>query len=377
MRFHEFLSEANLSPRELFKYRGHPRRDRIPLFLKKLQNEEPFLVKTKSGETEVILDPNEYERVKNWIENPSGIIKIKARDNDKFVPLSALKKTKEFGGETTGQRERVEQGQIEGISADLEQAKAGAPSIELIVGDKRVRAASVEKERGLAYGRAPKSDMTVLDENGNAVAWVSLKDKEFRWGGWQHLREMPEIAAWLNRIRQVNNGEFEPGQAFGLHISDDIKEKIIYGKNFGGERGISNVDAVAIGWANIKKVGNSFALTADTIYKNGDIPKGNHTPYLVMRYMNARNDLGFRNVRAETNTVAEGRKVKWLDSDADVQSAIKMFSSEKEHRAKISTLSKKERAAANKEFKANYNQPKAIDKLVNVDEIPAQQPTDK
>lgn len=376
MRFREFLSEATLSPRELFKYRGNPRRDRVPLFLQKLQTEQPFTVKTNSGEIEIILDPNEIEKVKSWIENPSAALRIKARDSNKLIPLSAIKKTKEFGGEIAGQRERVEQGQIEGILADLENAKAGKPYIELVVGDKKVRAATVEKERGLVFGRAPKSDMTVLDENGTPVAWVSLKDKSFRWGGWQHLHKLPEIATWLNRIKQVNNGEFEPGQAFGLHISNDIKQKIVYGKEFGGERGISNVDAVLIGWANIKKNGTSFVLTADTVYKNGDIPSGNHTPYLVLRYMNDRYDLGFKNVRAETNTVSEGRKVKWLDTDADIESAKLMFSDEREHRARIATLPKKQKTLANKEFKANLNKPK-INDAPNTDRVVDQEPVDK
>ncbi len=376
MRFREFLSEATLSPRELFKYRGNPRRDRVPLFLQKLQTEQPFTVKTNSGEIEIILDPNEIEKVKSWIENPSANLRIKARDSNKLIPLSAIKKTKEFGGEIAGQRERVEQGQIEGILADLEDAKAGKPYIELVVGDKKVRAATVEKERGLVFGRAPKSDMTVLDENGTPVAWVSLKDKSFRWGGWQHLHKLPEIATWLNRIKQVNNGEFEPGQAFGLHISNDIKQKIVYGKEFGGERGISNVDAVLIGWANIKKNGTNFVLTADTVYKNGDIPSGNHTPYLVLRYMNDRYDLGFKNVRAETNTVSEGRKVKWLDTDADIENAKLMFSDEREHRARIATLPKKQKTLANKEFKANLNKPK-INDAPNTDRVVDQEPVDK
>jgi hypothetical protein len=322
MRFFEFLSEATLSPKELFKYRGNPRRDRIPLFLQKLQDESPFMVNTKNGVEEIILDPNEIERMRNWVENPTNSFRLKARDDDRMIPLTAIRKTKEFGGENAGQRERVEQGQIEGISADLEEAKAGKPFVKLLVGDKVVNAAAVEKERGTVNGRAPKSDMTVLDQNGDAVAWVSLKDKTFRWGGWQHLHKVPEIADWLNRIAAVTGKVFENGQAYGLHISDELKQQIIYGKNFGGERGFSNVDAVLIGWTNIKKQGKQFVLTSDTVYKNGDIPSGPHTPYLVMRFMNGRNDLGFKNVRAETNTVSEGRKVRWLDSDQDVKANV-------------------------------------------------------
>jgi hypothetical protein len=65
--------------------------------------------------------------------------------------------------------------------------------------------------------------------------------------------------------------------------------------------------------------------------------------------MNGRTDLGFKNVRAETNTTSEGRKVKWLNSDADVISAIKMFSDEKSEKDKLSTMTPKERAIYRKE----------------------------
>ena len=317
MRFSEFkesnLYEAPLGTTGLFKYVG-TRKDRVPVFLQKIRDQSPFKVKTKSGIDDVVIDPSEYDRVENWIKNPTTNFKLKTID-DRVVPFGAIIKTKEFGGESAGQREKVEQGQLEGIQIELDKIKQGNPFVKLKVGDKTVNAARVEKERGSVNGRAPKSDMTVLDENENPVAWVSLKGKQFRWGGWQHLMNLPEIAAWLNRIKQVNNGVFESGQAFGLHISDEVANKIVFGKEFGNERGFSNVDAVLIGWADIK----DNELTADRVYVNGETPTGGDQPYLVMRYMLGRNDVGFKNARAETNTIDEGRKVRWLDNDQDVK----------------------------------------------------------
>ena len=364
MRFYEFITEApTLAPSELFKYAG-TRNDRIPLFLKKIQGQEPFTVKTANGFEEIILDPAEYDRVKAWTKTQIGSIKIKARDDARMIPIGSLKKTKEFGGEEAGQREKIEQGQIEGIAQELEDAKAGAPYVKLIIGDKTVNAARVEKERGTENGKAPKSDMTVLDENGNPVAWVSLKDNNFRWGGWQHLINNSSIAEWLKRVREVTGGVFQSKQSFGLHTDDETKKQIVYGKDFGATRGFSNVDAVLIGWTHIKKSGGKYILSADTIYKNGDVPSGNHTPYLVMRYTLGRPDLGFKHARAETNTASETRKVKWLDNDADVASAKKLFADEDEHRQNISGLKPKERAAANKEFKTKQQVPAPADKLI-------------
>ena len=239
------------------------------------------------------------------------------------------------------------------MQTQLEDAKAGNPSINLTVGNRKVAAAAVEKERGSIGGRAPKSDMTVLDAEGNAVAWVSLKGEPFRWGGWTHLMQLPEIAEWLGRIKQVNNGVFESGMSFGLNVSDELANKIVFGKDFGGNPGISNVDLVLIG--DVKIENNS--LTASRSYSNGETPSGGDKPYLVLRYMQGRNDVGFKNVRAETNTASEGRKVKWINSDADVESAKKMFSDEKSEKEKLAAMTPKERTAYRKSQKLTAQQP--------------------
>ena len=356
MRFFEFfnqhLDEAPLGTTGLFKYQG-TKKDRVPIFLRKIEQGTPFTIKTKSGFEEVVIDPAEYDVAAAWVRNPTKNFKLKAKDGDRIIPFGAIVKTKEFGGEEAFQREKIEQGQIGEIQSALGDAKAGNPSIKLTVGKRKVNAADVEKEKGSVNGRAPKSDMTVIDTEGNPVAWVSLKGDPFRWGGWQHLAKMPEIEEWLNRIRQVNNGVFEPGMSFGLHISIDVANKIVFGKDFGGEPGISNVDAVLIGDVSIEG-GN---LSSTRMYANGQTPRGGDSPYLVMRYMQGRNDLGFKNVRAETNTSSEGRKVKWIESDADVESAKKMFSDEKSEKEKLSTMIPKERTAYRKAQKLAVQQP--------------------
>lgn len=351
MRAFEFLdlslNEAPIGVSGLFKYQG-TKKDRVPIFLNKIEKSSPFTVKTKQGTKEIVIDPTELEKVKQWIKSPTSNLKLKTTDEQyPIIPFGSIIKTKDFGGEEAGQRERIEQGQIGEIQSQLEDAKAGQPSVKLKVGDSIVDAASVEKERGSVNGRAPKSDMTVLDSKGDAVAWVSLKGEPFRWGGWQHLAGTTEIAEWLERIRKVNNGVFEPGMSFGLNISDDLANKIVFGKEFGKKRGFSNVDLVLIGEVKIE----NGTLSADRSYANGTTPSGSDKPYLVMRYMEGRSDLRFKNVRAETNTTAEGRKVKWLNTDADVESAIKMFSDEKSEKEKLATMTPKERAAYRKEKK--------------------------
>ncbi len=357
MRFFEFtnleISEAPIGVTGLLKYQG-TKKDRVPVFLTKIEKSEPFKVKTKTGFVDLIIDPSELEKVKQWVQNPTSNLKLKTTD-EKYpvIPFGAIVKTKDFGGEESLSREKIEQGQIGEIQSQLEDAKAGQPFIKLRVGARTVDAAAVEKERGSVNGRAPKSDMTVLDPEGNPVAWISLKGEPFRWGGWMHLAKTPEIAEWLERIRKVNNGVFEPGMSFGLEISDELANKIVFGKEFGKKPGISNVDLVLIGDVSIQQ-GN---LTANRSYVNGKTPSDSDKPYLVMRYTNGRTDLGFKNVRAETNTTSETRNVKRLNTDSDVESAIKMFSAEKDEKAKLSAMTPKERTAYRKEKKLAAQQP--------------------
>lgn len=316
MKFFEFnnpLSEASLS-KDLFKYVG-TKKDRIPIFLKKISQSEPFKIRTKTGIEDVVFDSNELAKVQQWVNNPTGRLTIKSIDGDRQIPVGAIIKTKEFGGEEAGQREKVEQGQIGDFSKQLETAKAENDFILLQIGKDVVKAATSIKTAESANGRAPKSDMTILDADGTAVAWISLKGRPFRWGGWTHLAKDSEISAWIARVKRETGNELESGQSYGLHISDELKQKIIYGKDFGGSYGISNVNAVMIGDLSIEKTGKGHFLSASTVYVNGLVPRGGDAPYLVIRYMNGRFDAGFKNARAETNPSSEGRKVKWLDAD--------------------------------------------------------------
>jgi hypothetical protein len=317
MRAKEFLLEKKLSPADILKYPNSPK-DRLPTFLEKIIMKSPFTLST--GE-KVVIDPNEFERVASWFDGPRTTnLKMNTVDG-RSISFSALEKTKEFGGEQAGKRETVEQGQIEGIAQELEDAKAGRPSVPLAVGNTTVNAATVRKTPELINGRQPKSDMTVYDENDNPVAWVSLKDVKFRWGGWNHMMHRPEIAAWLARIKAIDGGVLQSKESYGLHASDDIKNLIVFGKDFdSGKFGISNVNAVLIGWTHIKKSGKKYMLAADHIYPNGVTPTGAHEPYLVVRYMLGRSDVGLKNARAETNTKSETRNVKWLDTDKEVKS---------------------------------------------------------
>ena len=312
------ITEAPLGP-DLFKYEGTPKA-RVPIVLQKIQSGSPFKVKTTQGTEDVVIDPTEAPKFDAWTKKPEPRPNLRLRTAEeppREIPFGAIIKTSEFGGEESGKRVAIEQLQIDGLSGELEaiKQKTGKASIPLKVGKRMIQAATFGKTTELINGRAPKSDMTIYDEAGHAVAWVSLKADNFaKYGGWNHLINLPEIQQWLAKIKAETNGVFQNGQAFGLHPSDDIKNLIVFGKNFySGQSGISNVDVVLAGYPKITKSGRSYQLSAQQVFANGDTPTGDYEPYLVLRYMLDRPDLGFKNARAETNTKFEKRKVKFLD----------------------------------------------------------------
>lgn len=318
MRINEIeITEAPLGP-GLFKYEGTPKA-RVPMVIQKIQSGSPFKVKTTAGVEDVVIDPAEAPKFDAWAkQSPRPPLKLRTAETPpREIPFGSIIKTAEFGGEESGKRVAIETLQIDGLSSELEQLKqkTGKPSVPIKIGKRTVNAAAFGKTTELISGRAPKSDMTVYDENGHAVAWVSLKADNFaKYGGWQHLVNLPEVQEWLSKVREATGGVFQSGQSFGFHPSNDIKNLVVFGKNFfGGQPGISNVDVVLAGYPKIVKSGRTYALSAQQVFANGDTPTGDYEPYLVLRYTLDRSDVGFKNVRGETNTKFEKRKVKFLD----------------------------------------------------------------
>lgn len=315
MRSREFIFEVPLGHGGMFKYETNPRKDRVPKFLEKIKMQTPFTISTAAGEEEVVFDPSQYDEIAQHLAQKSTKFKLRTMEKPpRLIPFGAIKKTAEFGGEGSFSRETLEQAQIAGLSEELEKLKAGQPYIKLIVGaGASVNAARFEKTPGRV-----KSDMTIINENNEPVAYVSLKADNFKkWGGFQHLIGLyPVIKTWVDKIKEITGGELGPKQSFGLHLTDNtIKNKIVFGKDFGKDFGVSNVNCVLIGNLSIVPAGEGvFKLTGSTVYINGQTPTGVYEPYLAVRYMTARPDLGLKNARAETNTKNETRKVQWLDN---------------------------------------------------------------
>jgi hypothetical protein len=106
---------------------------------------------------------------------------------------------------------------------------------------------------------------------------------------------MAQRAGWLDSWIELRQGEQI------LRADDDSNH--VTGVNEYASKLTGTVDA------------GTYTIRA-TSYLNvlaGQTPTGKDEPYLVIRYMKDRPDLGMKNTRAETNTKSETRNVKWLD----------------------------------------------------------------
>lgn len=123
MRYNDFrLKETNLATGELIKYIGDPR-DRVPLFLDKIQKRQPFDViptqQDKYGPT-VVIDPAELEKASAFLTTPGakGTLILKTEDGQQ-IRTGHLAKTGEFGStgaSKTGERKIANRGNtMEGV----------------------------------------------------------------------------------------------------------------------------------------------------------------------------------------------------------------------------------------------------------------------
>jgi hypothetical protein len=271
------------------------------------------------GEVQLANNNEQIQAIKDYFNNKTNKPLILTTTDGKRISSGKLLKTKEFKGEPTNYRLKIQIAQTDSMNKAIEAAKKGQPFIPIqLRKDVSINVAAAKPTPGNV-----KSDVTLIDEKGNELGWVSLKDsRSFKWGGFSHLKNSI-IQTFVNRVRTILKGEnreqLNPDECYGIHVNDtDLIQKIIYGKDFGSEKsGPSNIDLVILGTPIIEKNGNVFSLKGSTTYIKGMIPTGKDELYLSIRYTSDRSNYGIKFSRAEAAPIsdARARKVKWLDDD--------------------------------------------------------------
>jgi hypothetical protein len=201
--------------------------------------------------------------------------------------------------EAQGGRLEKEEGQIIALDSAIKEHLKGQPFIKLVVGEKVVNASGVTKVSGNV-----KADAQIVDVRGNPVAWISLKDGTRptgfgQWGGVSHLARNPDVVKFVNELKAAFPEGFPRGPTYGMKITDpQLKSAVCFGKDFGGQPGISNVDLILQGHPTLKKGSRgSYVITGAHTWHNGDIPQGEYEPALTVRFQNNRNDFGITGAR--------------------------------------------------------------------------------
>lgn len=201
--------------------------------------------------------------------------------------------------EAQGGRLEKEAGQLIAIDTAIKEKLKDQPFINLVVGNRTVQAAGAVNVSG-----NPKADIAIVDDQNNPVAWVSLKDgtspKSFgQWGGVDHLGKDPEVATFINNLNAHFGNEFPRGPTYGVEINNPrLKALTCFGKAFGGEPGVSNVDLILQGHPVVKKGSKGeFVLDGSHVWANGEIPSGEYEPVLMVRFSSDRSNFRINNAR--------------------------------------------------------------------------------
>lgn len=217
--------------------------------------------------------------------------------------------------EAQGARLEKEEGQIIALDSAIKEHLKGQSSIKLVVGTRVVNAAGIAKVPGNV-----KADAAVVDDTGQEVAWISLKDGTTplgfgQWGGVNHLANNPEVRGFVEQLAGLFGNEFPRGPTYGRPIKDPkLKGLVCFGKNYGQAPGISNVDLILQGHPTLKKgTRGSYVITGAHTWYNGDIPTGEYDPVLTVRFSSDRSDFGIKGARI-TAYPTKGRP--WQPVDA-------------------------------------------------------------
>jgi len=173
-----------------------------------------------------------------------------------------------------------------------------------------------------------KADAQIVDENGTPVAWISLKDgtgpRGFgQWGGVNHLGRDPEVMKFVQDLKLKLGAEIPRGPTYGAPITNDrLKALTCFGKEFGGQPSVSNVDLILQGHPTLKKgTRGSYVITGAHSWHNGDIPQGEYEPVLTARFSADRSDFGIKGARI-TSYPSSGRPWKNINDIKAAEPAL-------------------------------------------------------
>jgi len=323
MRARELIfenKELDEGPLTGYQLTHHSRYDgRFDVIVDKITKGSPFEL-VSGGQVVLKKDPDIINLFKNRQWNDfKKIYKSYFEDVDgNKIHITSLKKTTEFGGVESGKFLAKENFAIADLNEKLQEifSESGATSIDIKIQNNLytniVKAESTPK--------TPKSDFSLINADGEQVVWISHKDgtdaKGFQqWGGItgaesRDSAEVKEFVKLINaELENQNLTEFPRKQTWAVPLSNpELALKAVYGKDFGSNFGINNVQLVIQGLANLIPLKNYYTLDSHRVLYNGQVPTDGYTPMLMVRYLSDRANLGIRFARASISP-QDSRKI--------------------------------------------------------------------
>ena len=309
LNFKQFIREdvnvkqyAILQHNDLTKYGG----DRIKVFLAKIKDSEKFA--TVHGL--VTIDADERDRLSNEMSRSGFNTNIRAKIGNTSIIVKYPKdfyKSPEFGGKGIGAGTAAESYYLTAFRKELDAAfvRENEPVINLKIGDRVVRCLNVAKTIQTG-SKEPKSDFSIIGENGKEVAWIShkagTKPSDFQqYGGLTNsaFSRMTEITEFVDKVKELYPDAMTPGVTLYRKInSPKIINMSVYGIDFGNTiRNNDNIDEIHQGFMRLVKNGNYYSIESSHKGINGEIPTNGYAAYFLARYTSDVTYLGVKNSR--------------------------------------------------------------------------------
>jgi hypothetical protein len=309
LRFKNFLLEFKMknpfNPLKITDLRKDE--NRVLTFLRKIKEKEPFAT-VRQGD--VTIPVSEYDEVKLFMNADGRFPKggtnmmVQTSKGKLKIPGDFLK-TGDFGGRGAGSGTNAETLAMNYFNENLNKIlqREGVPQIKLKINGRTVMCAAMVKTEGKFQGYEPKSDMTIVDDRGNPVAYISHKAgrsaKDYQqYGGLSDkalptkYRNNPAVKKFMQDVNRMRPEGLQSGDSFYRPIKDQqLVKMMMYGPLYGGKPSISNVDEFHLGNMNLKGSGEG-PYTIESIHKgtNGEMPDGQFEAVFFIRFQARRGD---------------------------------------------------------------------------------------
>ena len=302
-----------LNAKEVAKNRkvGGYRGDKVILFV---NDKKPFTLKNGS---EVVLDfindkiqdvftKREYNKL-----TPNQIVFTDNNGNE--YKLEDIVKTADFGGKVKGFSTKHETSALNEFDA----------LIKSILQEKGVESINIKIDNDLYTGivgavnqpGVPKSDFNLINIENTPIVFISHKmeggSRSFaRWGGFVFAfkEKNSEVMQFVQNIsNKIQNNTFERNMSFAQKIdSQELKNRIVFGKDFGKEYSKNNVQLVIQGKVELNPTQekNTYTITGENVWMSGQTPTDEFEPVLEAHYRSDFTSLGFKSCESFSRPIS-------------------------------------------------------------------------